>query len=87
MEKITITSRLDKLALWYDYTIVCDDIKNKTVPVDDKGRVKWVLELTNPKEYTKDELLKEYDGSIRISRWAHTFTENGEPAMAIVIGD
>ena len=88
MEKakyITVTARLDRLALRYDYTIVCDSIKNKPVPVDDEGRVKWMVELTNPIEYTMKELLEKYDGSTRISRWIDTYTEKGEPAMAVVI--
>lgn len=75
METITITAKLGKLALWYDYVIVCDEIKlceNK-------------LELTNPIEYERDTLLKKYDGDMEISRWEHTFTENGEPAIAVVI--
>ena len=86
-----ISSSLDKLALWYDYTIVCDDIKSVTVPskkdLDDDGmeRVKWMVELTNPVEYTKEELLKKYDGKARIYRWTHTCTEDGQPAMAVVI--
>lgn len=82
-----VTSRLDKLALWYDYTIVCTDIKNKTIPVDDTGRVKRIVELTNPIEYTREELLKKYDGATRIARWVHTFTESDEPAIAVVIED
>lgn len=84
--KIKITTKLDKMALWYDYTIVCDDMKMATIPVDDKGRVKRAIELTNPIEYTRDELLKKYDRNAVVIKWEHTFTEAGEPAMAVVLG-
>lgn len=81
-----VTSRLDKLALWYDYTIVCTNLRSSVVNgPDENGMVQWGVELTNPVEYTRAELLKKYDGKTKISRWAHTYTENGEPAMAIVI--
>lgn len=85
-----VTARLDKLALWYDYTIVCTDIKSKVISEEfdeefNTTMCKWGLELTNPVEYTREDLLKKYDGKIKISRWAHTFTENGEPAIAVVI--
>ena len=90
MEKITITARLDHLALRYDYTIVCKNIRNKVVEKkydEEFGTTicKWGVELTNPVEYNKDELLKKYDGSMRISRWVDTYTEDGQPAMAVVI--
>lgn len=90
MEKHIVTSALDKLALWYDYTIVCDDIEIIIVPLKEKwdGNYQPVqrrLELTNPVEYTREELLKKYDGNMRISRWEHTYTEDGQPAMAVVI--
>ena len=85
-----VTSRLDKLALWYDYTIVCSDIRSKVISKEyDKEFkmevAKWGVELTDPKEYTREQLLDQYDGSIRISRWTHTYTEKGDPAMAVVI--
>lgn len=79
-----VTSRLDKLALWYDYTIVCDDIK-RTVISRNKEMCQWGFRLINPVEYTRKELLEKYDGKTRISRWAHTYTEDGQPAMAVVI--
>jgi hypothetical protein len=86
-----ISSVLEKIALWYDYIIVCKDIKSKIIhseKLDDgfDGEVcEWGLELTNPVEYTKEELLKKYDGKQRVYRWAHTYTEDGQPAMAIVL--
>ena len=86
-----VSSKLDKLALWYDYTIVCDDIKNKIIhseEVDDEfgtEMCQWGLELTNPVEYTREQLLKKYDGNTKIFRWAHTYTEDGKEAMAVVI--
>ena len=79
-----VTSRLDKLSLWYDTTIVCDGIK-RTVIKRDGSRCTWGFELTNPIEYTRKELLNKYDGKTRISKWVHTYTESGEPALAIVI--
>lgn len=85
-----VTSRLDRLALRYDYTIVCDDIKSTIIEkrYDDEFKTttcKWGVELTNPVEYTRQELLSKYDGKTRISRWVDTYTENNEPAMAVVI--
>lgn len=85
-----VTSRLDKLSLWYDTTIVCDDIKNKVVKKKyDKEfnttTCQWGVELTNPIEYTRKELLNKYDGKTKISRWVHTYNDSGEPALAIVI--
>ncbi len=85
-----VSSALEKLSLWYDYTIVCDDIKSKVVEkrYDEEFKTtvcRWGVELTNPIEYTREELLKKYDGKTRIYRWSHTYTESGEPAMAIVI--
>ena len=78
------------MALWYDYTIVCKDIKSKIISHNEPDEYgcemcQWGLELTNPVEYTREELLKKYDGKTKIYRWAHTYTEAGEPAMAIVI--
>ena len=85
-----VSSKLDKLALWYDYTIVCDDIKSKVINKRydkefDTTIAQWGVELTNPIEYTRAELLQKYDGKTRIYRWVHTYTEDGKPAMAIVI--
>lgn len=85
-----ISSRLDKLALWYDYAIVCDNIRRTIIShnePDEDGRemCQWGFELTNPVEYTREELLKKYDGKTKIYRWAHTFTEANEPAIALVI--
>ena len=87
---MNVTSRLDRLALRYDYTIVCDDIKSKVIEkeYDEEFKTttcKWGVESTNPVEYTRQELLNKYDGNTRISRWVDTYKENGEPAMAIVI--
>lgn len=84
-EEIRVSSRLDKLALWYDYTIVCDNIRSAVVEHYEDGRAKWGVELTNPVEYTKEELLNKYEGKTKIYRWVHTYTENGQPAMAVVI--
>lgn len=90
IEEVRISSTLEKLALWYDYTIVCSNIRSvpvKSEQLDDDGmqRVKWRVELTNPVEYTKEQLLKKYDGKQRVYRWTHTYTEKGEPAMAVVL--
>lgn len=71
-----ITSKLGRLALWYEYTIVCTDIGLEN------GRQ---LVLDNPVEYTKEELLKKYDANSVVIKWQHTYTEAGEPAMAVVL--
>ena len=84
-----ITARLDKLALWYDYTTVCDNIEYGTETFYDEEykceMARRKLLLTNPVDYTREELLKKYDGKMRISRWEHTYTESGEPSMAVII--
>lgn len=80
-----ITSTLGKMALWHDYTIVCDDLKIVVVPVDNGTRVQRQVELLNPVEYTRDDVLKAFGKNAVVSKWEHTFTEDGKPAMAIVI--
>ena len=72
-----VKSKLGKLALWYDYTIVCDDIR--------LSNENHKVELTNPVEYTKEDLLKKYTGNEVVIKWEHTYTEQGEPAMAVVL--
>lgn len=80
-----VTTKLDRMALRYDYTIVCDDMKQVNEPVEG-DRVKRMIELTNPIEYTKEEVLNKYDHKAVVIKWCDTFTEAGEPAMAIVLG-
>lgn len=77
MEKINITAKLGKLATWYDYTIVCKDIK--------QGKNTGKVCLYEPVEYSRENLLKMYDSGMTVIKWAHTFTEAGEPAMAVVL--
>lgn len=88
-DTMKVTSKLKKLALWYDYTIVCDDMKPIIVHVkDDKfpgDMVQRQIELVRPVEYTKDELFKKYTGNEVVIKWEHTYTEQGEPAMAVVL--
>lgn len=83
-----VTSKLNKLMLWYDYTIVCDDIKGVYVhKADDEfgDMVQRQIEMLNPIEYTREELLKKYSGKEVVIKWEHTFTENGENAIAVVL--
>ena len=86
MEKIRITSKLNKLALWYDYTIVCDDIKGAVISgPDEDGLVQRGIEMTNPIEYTRKKLLEKYTGKEVVIKWIDTYTEKGDNAMAVVL--
>ena len=88
MEYINITAKLGRLMLWYDYTIVCDDIKPVIVHCDDAefGEVvQRQIELTNPVEYTQDELKEKFDLDATVIKWEHTFTDDGKEAMAVVL--
>lgn len=92
VKSMRVTSKLGKLALWYDYTIVCKDIRSTIIShsePDEYGceMCQWGFELTSPKEYTRKELLEKYDGKSTVIKWGHTYTEKGEPAMAVVLGD
>lgn len=83
-----VTSKLNKLMLWYDYTIVCDDIKGVYVHKEDSefgDMVQRQIEILNPIEYTREELLKKYSGKEVVIKWVHTFTEKGENAIAVVL--
>lgn len=86
MDKIRITSKLNKLALRYDYTIVCDDIKGAVISgPDENGLVQRGIEMTNPIEYTRKELLEKYTGKEIVIKWIDTYTEKGDYAMAVVL--
>ena len=91
MEMVKITTRLGRMALRYDYTIVCDDLKSKIVEHGKKDDgteySKWGVELTNPVEYTREQILSKYDSNAILIKWVDTFTETGEPAMAVVFFD
>lgn len=91
MEMVKITTRLGRMALRYDYTIVCDDLKSAIVEHGKKDDgteySKWGVELTNPVEYTREQILSKYDSNAILIKWVDTFTETGEPAMAVVFFD
>lgn len=82
-----VTSELGKLALWYDYTTVCKDLR---IVMDKTGvgdTVKRKVELTEPVDYTREELFKKFDPKTTVVKWDHTFTEDGQPTMAVVLAD
>lgn len=79
-----VTSKLGRLALRYDYTIICDDITPTTKKLGN-GRVKRIVELSNPWEYTQKEIFERYNPDTIVSRWVDTFTEDNQPAMAVVL--
>lgn len=83
-----ITSRLHRLALWYDYTIICKDFKGAIVASekneDGTERCTWGIKLINPVEYTQKEIFDKYK-DVKVLKWVHTYTESGEPAMAVVL--
>lgn len=89
METIQITSTLGILALYYEYTIVCDDIKGIMEKIGESDSnnevVQRQVELVNPKEYTRADLFKEYDRKAIVIKWVDTYTEDGHEAMAVVL--
>lgn len=84
MGTIHITSSLKPLVRGYDYIIVCKDLKRVTVPVEGT-RVQYQVEMTEPIEYTKEELFNKYNGKTKCTKWVYTFTETGEDAIAVVL--
>ncbi len=84
MTSIPITSSLKSLIRGFDNIIICKDLKRITVPIEGT-RVQYQLELTQPIEYTREGLLSLYDLNTKCSRWAYTYTEDGQDAIAIVI--
>jgi len=90
MATYRVSSRLDRLTLRFDYVIVCDNIKRKVIKKEYDAEFetivcKWGVELTNPVEYTREEILKKYDGKTKVYRWVYTYTEDGKDAVAIVL--
>lgn len=73
-----VTTKLGRMSIRYDYTTVCDDIKRCK---DNPNKV----ELTNPVDYTKEELASKYDLNATVIKWQDTYTEAGEPTMAVVL--
>lgn len=83
MITVHITSSLKSLIRGFDYIIVCKDLRRVTVPVDDI-RVQYQVEMTNPIEYTKQEILDKYNSKTKCTKWVYTYTESGKDAIAIV---
>ena len=83
METIRITSTIKSISMLSNNFYVCDDIKS--IIKTDNNISSRELELTNEKEYTREELLNNYDLKIIIKKWCYTYTDNGENALAIVI--
>lgn len=79
-----ITSSLKSLVRGFDYIIVCKELKHIVVPKEE-GRVQHQVELTEPIEYTRQEVLNLYDGNTKCTRWVYTYTEAGEDGIAIVL--
>lgn len=79
------------MALRYDFTIVCDDLKSTIVEhgknEDETEYSRWGVELKNPIEYTKEQIFNEFDTNAILIKWIDTYTETGEPAMAVVFKD
>ena len=92
MATYRVSSRLDRLTLRFDYVIVCADMRSSIVshePKDEFGceTCQWGVTLTNPVEYTREEILKKYDGKTKVYRWVYTYTEDGKDAIAIVLDE
>lgn len=92
METIPITSTLKKMMLFYDYTTICDDFKYTFVPDPDpddewmKDRVKRIIEITNAKDYTKEEIIEKFDLNTKVVKWEHIFLDDGKtPSMLVVL--
>lgn len=84
MASIPITSSLKSLIRGFDNIIICNDLRRITVPVEG-DRIQYQIELTNPIEYTKEQILNLYNPKTVCSKWAYTYTEDGQDAIAIVI--
>ena len=89
MTKVQV--RLSRLMLTCseDIITIADDIKSKpyfTTDEDGMTKEQYKVELTNPIDYTKDEVRKMYNGNKMISRWVHTLdNEDGKAKLVIVI--
>ena len=77
-----VTSRLGRLALRYDYVIVCRKLNKNATREDGSAMV----ELYDPVEYTSREAVEKYGDDTVVVGWVDTYAENGEPAMAVVLG-
>lgn len=83
METIAITTTIRNLAKSNSNFIICKDLKLVTVPIEGT-RVQRQVELTNPIEYTRKDVLEKY-GNHKVIKWVNTFTEDGKEAIAIVL--
>ena len=89
MKEIKIQVRLSRLLLISPEEIVTEADDFKMIPdfkYDDDGMVecRYKVEVVNPKDYTKEEFKKKYNGNKMISRWVNTI-ENGVSKLVIVI--
>jgi len=84
-----VQCRLSRLLLTCSEDIITKADSIKMIPKFkqcEDGMVEQIykVELTNPVDYTKDELKKAFNGNKMISRWCHT-TEDGVDKLVIVI--
>lgn len=87
MEHI-ITSNLKTMVNQYDHITICKDFKFVYVPIEDEEweqRVRRQIEMVNAKDYSKQEIIDNYDLDTKVIKWVDTFTEDGEPSMAVVL--
>lgn len=85
MEKINITANARKLILGASENIItiADDIKR--VIITENGVSHPEIELTNWKDYTKEEALKIIDKNMVAKKWNNTIDENGKEQFVIIL--
>lgn len=88
MSKILITTTLKALAKRFDYVIVCDDIKMVIGHVEHPEgiRAQRQIEMDRPVEYNSKYALEVFGGNKEVIKWDYTFTDNGDDAVAVVLG-
>ena len=64
--------------------IVCEDIK-RVLKHYDNELVGFELETLNEVIYSKNDFFKKYDKKLLVSRYAYTYDDNGNSALAIVL--
>ena len=90
-ETIKVQVRLSRLLLTApeDIITIADDIKmvpNFTTDEDGMVKQEYKVEVTNPRDYSKDEVRKIYNGNKMISRWVNTLDhQDGKCKLVIVI--
>lgn len=84
-----VTSTLKTMMLKYDYTTICKNFKFITVPVEDNEfgqKVQRQIELVEPKDYTRQEIIDNFDLKTKVVKWIDMYTEDGKETMAVVLG-